>query len=110
MQTLIKVLPLLAIWLLACSNEVRTENQHATAPPPDGKSIYKINCVQCHGLYGNMGASGSFDLTVSTLSLEERIQVITNGRNTMLPFGSLLSEEKIKAVAEYTLTLKTTEE
>jgi mono/diheme cytochrome c family protein len=73
---------------------------------PDGAKIYKTYCVACHGLYGNMGASGAHNLQESELSLEERIEVITNGRNTMTPYKSLLSEDKIKAVAEYTLTLK----
>ena len=62
--------------------------------------------MTCHGLYGDMGASGAHDLTGSKLTLEERVQVISKGRNTMTPFESLLNEEKIKAVAEYTQTLK----
>ncbi len=74
---------------------------------PDGEKIYKNYCVTCHGLYGDMGASGAHDLTKSELSLEERILVISKGRNTMTPMEGLLSEEKIKAVAEYTIKLKT---
>lgn len=73
---------------------------------PDGEKIYKTYCVTCHGVRGDMGASGAFNLTTSVLTLEERIEVITNGRNTMTPFKSLLDEEKIKAVAEFTMTLK----
>lgn len=78
----------------------------AEVPKEDGEKIYKTYCVTCHGLYGNMGGSGAFDLTKSALSLDERIQVITKGRNVMIAFESLMSEEKIKAVAAYTLTLK----
>jgi mono/diheme cytochrome c family protein len=78
----------------------------AEAPVEDGEKIYKTYCVTCHGLYGNMGGSGAFDLTQSELSLDERIEVITKGRNVMIAFESLMSEEKIKAVAAYTLTLK----
>ena len=74
--------------------------------PVDGKKVYKTYCVTCHGLYGDMGASGAHDLTTSELTLEERVEVIANGRNTMTPFKDLLSEEKIKAVAEYTMELK----
>lgn len=72
----------------------------------DGEKIYKQYCVTCHGLYGDMGASGAFNLQTSALSLEERVNVITNGRNAMTPFKALLSEEKIQAVAAYTLTLQ----
>jgi mono/diheme cytochrome c family protein len=53
-----------------------------------------------------MGASGAANLAESKLSLDERIQVITNGRNTMAAFKSLLNEDKIKAVAKYTQELK----
>ncbi|MEY2949645.1 MAG: c-type cytochrome [Saprospiraceae bacterium] len=89
------------------SDTTNTAGQEvAEVPKEDGEKIYKTYCVTCHGLYGNMGGSGAFDLTKSELSLDERIQVITKGRNVMIAFESLMSEEKIKAVAAYTLTLK----
>ena len=75
-------------------------------PKPDGEKIYKTYCVTCHGLYGDMGASGAANLTKSKLPLEERIKVVTNGRNTMTGFKSLLTHDQIKADAKYTLELK----
>lgn len=72
----------------------------------DGKKIYRQNCVTCHGIKGDMGASGAHDLTASELGLEERKLVITKGRGAMTPFEKLLTPEKIAAVAEYTLELK----
>lgn len=101
------------IW--ACSNSEasnkgsKASSEKVTADTPkkvDGEKIYRQYCVTCHGLYGDMGASGAFNLTTSNLSVEERINVITNGRNAMTGFKTLLNEEKIKAVAEYTLELK----
>lgn len=101
------------IW--ACSNSEQSssnnENVAEKAPPPapkgpDGEKIYKQYCVVCHGVSGDLGASGAFDLTTSKLTLEERIPVITNGRNLMTAFNAILDEEKIKAVATYTLSLK----
>lgn len=92
--------------------EEKTTASAAPAPAadaPDGEKIWKTNCIACHGLYGDMGASGAFNLKTSQLSLEDRINVITNGRNTMAAWGSLLKPEEIKAVAEYTLTLKSEE-
>jgi mono/diheme cytochrome c family protein len=77
---------------------------------PDGQKLYKQYCVTCHGLYGDMGASGAHDLTASALTVEERIEVITNGRNAMTPFKSLLRPEQIEAIAAYTLELKRDEE
>lgn len=93
---LISAFLIAALW--ACAN---------TAGPMvvEGEQIYKIYCVNCHGIQGNMGASGAHDLSASQLPLNDRIAVITNGRNAMTPFKSLLSKQQIKAVAEYTLSL-----
>ena len=72
----------------------------------DGKRIYKLNCITCHGAKGNMGASGAHDLTESTLSLKERITVITKGREQMAAYEGVLSKEQIKAVAKYVETFR----
>ena len=98
---------LIVIFLFACGNNDTSSNSVAKAERKvDGKKIYTQYCVSCHGLYGNMGMSGAFDLTQTKLSVEEKIQVITNGRNLMTPFKSLLSEKQIEAVAKYTENLK----
>jgi mono/diheme cytochrome c family protein len=52
-----------------------------------------------------MGASGAYNLQESELTLEERINVITNGRKAMTAFEALLDEKEIKAVAKYTMKL-----
>lgn len=104
------VLPIIfaaSIW--ACGGSATTDSaggSASAAPANEGAKIYKSYCVTCHGLYGDMGASGAFNLQTTQLTLEERVQVITNGRNAMTPFGKLLTPEQIQAVADYTLTLK----
>lgn len=109
----------LAIFVVACggsesgtdaenTDSTASTNTTPAAPPPaaaDGEKIYKTNCIACHGLYGDMGASGAFNLQESELTVEQRVEVITNGRNAMAAWGSLLSEAEIQAVAEYTTTL-----
>lgn len=103
-------------FIIACGTSEGGENESpATATKTakkkvDGEKIYKNYCVTCHGVYGDMGASGAHDLSKSELTLDERVQVISKGRNTMTPFEGLLSGEKIKAVAEYTLNLKKRDE
>lgn len=107
----------LAAFIIACGSDDSAQSEAPTsttstaaaepeAPAADGKAIYKQYCVACHGLYGDMGASGAFNLQESELPVEERVNVITNGRNVMTPFKSILSPEEIQAVAEYTLELK----
>jgi mono/diheme cytochrome c family protein len=102
----------LSVTVFACGGEAPKEKKvvkkkkAASKKKVDGEKIYKQYCVACHGVYGDMGASGAFNLKESKLSLDEKVTVITNGRNTMTPFKGLLSEAKIKAVAEYTEKLK----
>jgi len=105
---------LLCGFLLACgggenpnfaNNGASTD---AKAAGPDGKKIFKTNCVACHGRKGDMGVSGAANLIESTLSLKGRIQTVTHGRmdKGMTAYKGILTPEEIKAVAEYTLTLK----
>jgi len=55
-----------------------------------------------------MSVSGAANLNVSELPLADLIQTVTHGRmeKGMTPYKGILSPEEIKAVAEYTLTLK----
>ena len=73
---------------------------------PDGMAVFRQNCVTCHGVDGALGLNGAKDLGQSILTLEERVNIITNGKKLMTPFGSILSQEEILAVAEYTQTFK----
>lgn len=85
----------------------------ATAQPgapvvgPDGQAIFRQYCVVCHGADGKLALNGAKDLTVSVLTLEERVNIVANGKKLMTPFNEILSPEEIKAVAEYTQTLTT---
>lgn len=76
---------------------------------PDGAAVFRKNCVTCHGAKGTLGLNGAKDLTVSSLNLDERMTIITEGKKLMTPFGTILSPQEIKAVAEYTLSLKNTQ-
>lgn len=102
-------LAILAI-VFACGGETDKKSADKPKPQPkavavDGKAVYQKTCVVCHGVKGDMGASGAFNLTTSELTVDERVAVITNGRNAMAAYKDLLKEEEIKAVAEYTMTL-----
>jgi cytochrome c6 len=110
---LLPVLPLLI--LLSCESaetkiarnaERPKNNQNSATNNPDGMFIFRKNCAVCHGADGKLGLNGAKDLTISTIPLPERIDLITNGRKLMTPFKTVLSPEEIKAVAEYTLSLK----
>lgn len=112
MKKIFILLPILILIILsACGGESDKPNtKKATVPKaakkPIGYMIYKQHCLLCHGAKGNMGLNGSHDLTASKLTLEESIEVIKNGRNTMMPYKATLSETEIKDVATYIGTLK----
>lgn len=99
--------------LLACGSAPGTgtgvsarSNAGSGNHPPDGKHIFSQYCVACHGADGKLGFNGAKDLSQSVLNLEERVTQIAKGKNLMTAFEDLLSPAEIRAVAEYTLTLK----
>ncbi len=107
---------LMVAGLLACGDGGDTKDPNLTkdATPatasvgPDGARIFKTRCVACHGSKGDMGANGAANLQTSKISLEERIATVTHGRldKGMQAFKGILEPDEIKAVAEYTITLK----
>ncbi len=76
------------------SDEERPSNRR-------GQLIYKQYCVICHGADGKLGVSGAKDLSISTLSKEERIAQVTNGKGLMTPYKEILSAQQIELVVEY---------
>ena len=67
------------------------------------KDTFKQYCALCHGMDGSLQLNGAKDFSESILTLEERVDIITNGKNTMTPFKGILSPEQIQELAEYTL-------
>ena len=72
----------------------------------NAKQLFKQSCAVCHGTDGKLGANGSKDLSLSTLTLDEKINMITKGKGVMIAFEAVLTPEEIKAVAKYTEQLK----
>jgi mono/diheme cytochrome c family protein len=72
----------------------------------NGHDIFIANCMKCHGEDGKLGLMGSKDLTVSAMDLNARIEIIKKGKGAMTVFEGVLTDEEIKAVAEYTESLK----
>lgn len=110
----VSALLVLVLFIVSCTSAAdeidkqvsAARNKNSKLPStPDGMVIYRKNCVTCHGADGKLGLNGAKDLTASVLPLGDRVQIITNGKNLMTPFKALLTEEEIKAVAEYSITL-----
>ncbi len=109
------ILLLLALIALACgggenapSEAPATTTTTAAQKEIDVKKIWKVRCIACHGLYGDMGTNGAANLQESVRPLDYRINIIKNGseNGVMTAFGDILNEDEIKAMAEYTMTFK----
>lgn len=100
----------LALFMAACGSMDEEAARRAAAGSaklaPDGLTVFRQKCVTCHGADGTLGLNGAKDLSKSMLPVEERVNIITHGKNLMTPFDAVLSPEEIQAVANYTLTLK----
>ncbi len=94
-----------AVLLIACGNGGDDVAQRPAGTSTDGAAIFRSQCTLCHGEDGKLGIGGAKDLTVSNLTKEEMIAVITHGRGTMMPFNTLLSKDEIEAVADHVLNL-----
>ena len=83
--------------IMASVNETQLANARA---------IYTQVCAACHGADGGKQLGGAPDLRLSNLSLQDRVNVIDNGRGLMPAFGGQLNDEEVQALAAYTMTLK----
>ena len=67
----------------------------------NAEKIYKKRCKWCHGPDGSKTKRGVASLALSQLSVEEKTDIIANGKGTMPPFGMVLSESEVEAVANF---------
>jgi len=75
--------------------------QNPGQEPINAEKIYGYKCALCHGNDGKAGIAGATDLSASRIALQDRIDVITGGRGSMMPFRDLLTQEEIEALAIY---------
>jgi cytochrome c6 len=107
MKKLLFILGICGI-IYSCGNEKPKKAVFTPTPVAsvDGSKVYKISCAVCHGEDGKLGANGAKDITVSKLTLDERVALITKGKGLMPAQEYILSAAEIKAVAEYAMNLK----
>lgn len=72
----------------------------------EGERVFNSNCEKCHGTDGKTTENDVKDLSISVLSMDERIEVISSaqiiGSRLHAPrFVEVLTEQDIKNVAEY---------
>ena len=92
-----------SVFFFSCGN---SDTSSVVEKKSSGQFLYEKNCTNCHGSDGKLRVFGAKDLSVSSLSKEQMMDVITNGKSTMTPFGNMLNKEEVSAVADYVQTLK----
>ncbi len=85
----------------------------APAKADDGATLFKSNCVVCHGADGTGTPTGKSlkapDLhseVVQKLTDKQISDQIENGKNNMPPFKGTLSADQIKLLVAYVRTFK----
>ena len=94
------------IYCASCAGDHNGTDLKGVANATPGLKVFKTYCVTCHGADGKLGLNGAADLSASTLSKDEAVNVITNGRKVMAPYKSILSPQQIDEVADYIITLR----
>jgi len=72
----------------------------------DGKLIYQNQCLKCHGEDGRAGKANSADLSLSALSDQDVISVLTNGKGQMPSFHEYLNDPQLNSLTQYLKTLR----
>ena len=102
-------LSLIVIVSFSCSTDKKESANELMkeAVAPNGLKTYNRYCVVCHGDEGNAKVGGALDLSISSLTADERFHIIKNGSDNkhMRAFGDDLTEAEIKAVATHLETL-----
>jgi len=92
-----------------------TSETHAAEPAEAaelGAKVYSTRCALCHGAKGNGDGPAAAGLNpkprahtdkayMSTLTDDQIVAVIRNGKGTMPAWGKILSEEEVQAVAKH---------
>lgn len=81
-------------------------NAPGSGAATDGFTVYKANCMVCHGNDGKLGLSGAADLSTSTMTTAEMLEIVTNGKGGMMPYKELLAQKQRELVVEYAQSLR----
>ena len=104
-----------SVWLFALDGEIEpappastvmsfSREAEGSADPAAGKIVYETACTFCHGDAGDGGHGGGKTL-VEARNTDTVIQVVSEGRNDMPPFGTALTPEQIRDVSAYVTTM-----
>ena len=109
MRLLIALFALLFVSISCSETTDKKDNDLLNeATKPNGLKIYNRYCVVCHGDEGNAKIGGALDLSISSISHENKVNIVTNGSENkhMRAFNDDLTKAEIEAVVNHVETLK----
>ncbi len=68
----------------------------------DGKALYEMKCLMCHGADGKLGLAGAKDISTTTMDAAAIKEIILNGRNTMQPV--VATDNEAASIADYVIS------
>jgi mono/diheme cytochrome c family protein len=96
----------------ACNSGSKSPGQQSEPPIVTGQPVspgqllYNEKCAACHGQDGTAGVANAANLRSSKLENKAIIQVITNGKNGMPPFGGQFTPDDIEKLTNYVMSLR----
>jgi mono/diheme cytochrome c family protein len=100
-------IPVLIILVLACTTasaqSAKKPQKFTKKQIAHGGDIYARNCSPCHGAHMD-DPNGAFDLRTFPPDQHDRfVNSVTNGKNSMPPWGAVLKPEDIEALWAYVM-------
>lgn len=86
------------------ASKILSSNENAAIA--NAKAIYDQLCANCHGTDGKLGKFKASDLSKSTMSIDEKKQIIANGKGVMVGYSKELSDNEREALANYISSFK----
>jgi len=83
----------LSVLISSCDSETSKDSDSVKKHVNRSEELYGANCAACHGLDGKLSAGGAQDLTQSTITRDEILDVIRNGRKGMPPHDHISSDK-----------------
>ncbi len=99
----------LGFCLVRASASFAADQQPGAEPSPElaaqGKALYGQLCRNCHGVNMVNAGTSSFDLRKFPRDDPTRfVNSVTNGKNSMPPWGDMLQPDEIEAIWAYVRT------
>ena len=92
--------------VVSCDNTTNRTEQKAQINLEGIAVMYKYKCAICHGENGVSVIKGAPNLVTTEYTMEERVDIIMNGKGTMPPQKDVLDMPTIRGLAVYIDRLK----